>query len=892
MDSVTYCFWPEDAAGESLIGGKAAALSRLVASPFAEMVPPWFALSKEAFEHSLAGAGQGSVSPQAASSACCSDVRNAPLVSPEVEKSLREALDRLARQGIPGGLFAVRSSAVGEDGASASFAGQLCSVLNVAARDVHQAVRQVWASAARENVAVYTKERRGAGAILSPAVLVQIMVPADVAGVGFSVDPVSGDPGRMIISACQGLGEKLVSGEVNGDTYYCSVRGELLEQRCEGVPLLNPEALACICTLLRGLEAFFAAPQDVEWAMVGGRLFLLQSRPITTLATAPAFGGESDLTVGAGVRSPAKIPVEAAALKHAAGTRKILWDNSNIVESYSGVTSPLTFSFARYIYEHVYIEFCRFMGVGEQRITDKHTLFRNMLGSINGHVYYNLLHWYEWLTLFPGFSLNRRFMEQMMGVSEELPSEFLEALNIRPAGVAARMADAFRLARSGLGLFWNNMVLDKKIQAFNKRLEEALSLPAHALETMPLDDLCAQYRDLEKKLLRAWDAPLINDFLCMMAFGLSRKFLQKYGGEAGLAYHRDMLIGQGDIISAEPAKRIREMAVLATADSELSRVLARGNKDECRAVLAGHAELDGLVKSYLDRFGDRCLQELKLESPTMTDEPGTLFSSIGHLATRLKEGAEVGQSAKTLPALEEVIGPGFWRRMLVGHMANWARKLVRNRENLRFERTRLFGRVRRIFVHIGERLASLHKLDEPRDIFYLQVEEILGLIEGAAVSADLGELARRRKAEYRVLATLPEPPSRLVTQGAVFLSVADDGRRADTSVTQTNRLQGTGCCRGTVRGRVRVIADPRGAELQSGEIMVARFTDPGWITLFANAAGILIERGSLLSHSAIVARELNIPAIVGLTGVTRWLKTGDIVRMDGGSGLVMKEEGE
>lgn len=867
MDPLSYIVRPGDPAGESLIGGKAAALSRLGASPFAGMIPPWFALTKEAFERSLAVGepAHGGIA--------------APPLAGDVEHALREAVARLAGQVPAGSLFAVRSSAVGEDGASASFAGQLSSVLNVAAENVPEAVRTVWASAARENVAVYRKETNGTEQTLLPAVLVQVMVPAESAGVGFSVDPVSGDSGRMVVSACRGLGEKLVSGEVDGDTYYCTARGELLEQRCEGDPILDRDALGRICELLHGLEDFFGAPQDVEWAMARGELHLLQSRPITTLGRAGAADGEED-------------PADRAAAQRAAGSRKILWDNSNIVESYSGVTSPLTFSFARYIYEHVYIEFCRFMGVSEKRIADKHTLFRTMLGSINGHVYYNLLHWYEWLTLFPGFSLNRRFMEQMMGVGEELPREFLDALNIRPAGLRARIADALRLARSGFGLLRNNILLDRKIRAFNKRLEDALALPAAQLDAMPLDALCAQYRDLEKKLLRAWDAPLINDFLCMMAFGLSRKVLEKYGGEAGLAYHRDMLIGQGDIISAEPARRIREMAALAAPDPALTAVLATGDKEKCRAALAAHPELERLVAGYLERFGDRCLQELKLESPTMTDEPGTLFSSIGHLAARLKDGAEAGQGERTLPPLAEVVGPGFRRQYLAGRLAAWAKKLVRNRENLRFERTRLFGRVRRIFVRIGERLASLGKLDEPRDIFYLQVEEILGLIEGAAVSTEVRELARRRKAEYRALTALPEPPSRLVTEGAVFLSVNSRHNRPDTLASSEDTLRGTGCCRGVVRGTVRVITDPRGAELKAGEIMVARFTDPGWITLFANAAGILIERGSLLSHSAIVARELNIPAIVGLTGVTRWLKTGDTVVMDGGSGVVSKEGGE
>ncbi len=855
MVEMNFIVRPGDVTSERSIGGKAWALSRLAASPWADLVPPWLALTREAFVRSLeAGSVEDGVTPPLAE-----DVRAA------LASAVRELLERA--ESPDGARLAVRSSAVGEDGASSSYAGQLLTRLNVPQDGVEEAVGQVWASAFADHV-VHYRRRRGESAALPPAVLIQLMVPAEAAGVAFSRDPLGGD--RLVVAASSGLGDRLVSGEVSGETWRLARSGEVLEHQGEDDSLLEAGQLAFIARTAVGLENFFGAPQDVEWAWSGGRLHLLQSRPITTLAGGGA-GGRADR----------------------AGRRKILWDNSNIVESYSGVTSPLTFSFARYIYEYVYIEFCRFMGVSRETIAARHSLFHNMLGSINGHVYYNLLSWYEWLTLFPGFSLNRRFMEQMMGVGEELPEEFLADLKIETPGLIGKVGEALRLARSGLGLLVNNFLLERKIKAFNRRLDEALATPLEVLNSLPLDELARQYRALESRLLRAWDAPLINDFLCMMAFGLSRRLLEKYGGEAGLAYHRDMLIGQGDIISAEPARRIRAMAEEAAGDEALARLLAGGDQDAIWPALAARPKLEGLVREYLDRFGDRCLQELKLESPTMADEPGTLFSSIGHLALRLAGGGEARPAAEALPPLATVIGAGFWRNLLTERASRWARRLVRNRENLRFERTRLFGRVRRIFTRIGVILAGMGRLAEPGDIFYLQVEEVLGFIEGASVETDPRALAARRREEYRCLAERPDPPSRLVTEGAVFAALAEaaqSGRGGNETAFPPERLKGLACCRGEVTGPVRVITDPRNAELRAGEIMVARFTDPGWITLFANAAGILVERGSLLSHSAIVARELNIPAIVGLAGVTGWLATGDVVRMDGTTGLVERLE--
>jgi pyruvate,water dikinase len=856
MVQVNYIVWPWEQASSQQIGGKAAALAALSQSTLQTMIPPWFALSQKAFSNSQKEDGDG-------------------FLSKVLRVQISKAVTILQQQVGENSLFAVRSSAIGEDSATSSYAGQLSSILNVPAQEIESAVLRVWASAQQGHITTYQTEMGQKTEALIPAVLIQAMAPARVSGVGFSADPVSGNHDQMIISACEGLGEKLVGGQVNGDTYYCQRDGSLIKQICENAPLLDADEVRQISQLLTQLESFFNTHQDVEWAYVGEKLWLLQSRPITTSGTP------------VGVKNNAfALPGKQAI----AGTQKILWDNSNIVESYSGVTSPLTFSFACYVYENVYIEFCCFMGVGRKRVEQKQKLFRNMLGSINGHIYYNLLHWYEFLTLFPGFMLNRRFMEQMMGVGEELPDEFLKKLIPSNTSPLSKVMDILRLTRSGLGLLYNAIVLRRKVNVFNQRLNDALAIPVNVLLQMPLDAICSHYRDLEQKLLRHWDAPLINDFLCMMAFGLSRKLLKKYGGDAGLAYHRDMLIGQGDIISAEPAKRIRTMARAVSDKPELAAILSAGNRDTCWQALKETPEIEHMVKNYLDKFGDRCLQELKLESPTMSDEPGTLFSSIGYLASRLHDGETEAKNVTRLPALEAVIGPGWWRNKIVAYISQWTKNLVSGRENLRFERTRVFGRVRQIFVQIGRRLVSLQTLQDERDVFYLTVDEILGLIEGRATFPDIGALAQLRKREYARLRQLPSLPPRLITEGAVFAGIPESGDQKKPFSVEHVHMEGIACCQGNVRAPVRVITDPRQAKLKAGEIMVAQFTDPGWITLFANAAGILIERGSLLSHSAIVARELNIPAIVALTGIMQWLKTGDIVEMDGGTGRVRKVE--
>jgi pyruvate,water dikinase len=218
-----------------------------------------------------------------------------------------------------------------------------------------------------------------------------------------------------------------------------------------------------------------------------------------------------------------------------------------------------------------------------------------------------------------------------------------------------------------------------------------------------------------------------------------------------------------------------------------------------------------------------------------------------------------------------------------------ARSLIRNRENLRFERTRLFGRARLIFLELGHNFQTLGLLANPRDIFYLTVEEVLGLVEGTAVTVDLKGLVALRRAEFEGYQN-QSPPHRFETRGIPYqsleFSVQSQNRKSE--IVNLKSLRGLGCSPGVARGPVRVVTDPKSVHLQPGEILVAERTDPGWIMLFPMAAGLLVEYGSLLSHSAIVSRELGLPAIVSLTGVTAWLQDGQWVELDGSTGVVKK----
>lgn len=761
-----------------------------------------------------------------------------------------------------GGPWAVRSSAQGEDGSSHSFAGQLESYLNVGREDLLEKLRAVRRSGFSDRIVLY---RRQAGLSLpppEPAVIIQQMIPAETAGVAFSADPVSGRRGIAVVAAVRGLGEALVSGEKTGDSFQVDLSGRIVHRAASETDLSEAQ-VADVAKLARDAARFFGGPQDIEWAIAGGKLYLLQSRPITSLT------GRAD---------------PDAAWQ--------LWDNSNIAESYSGITTPLTFSFARHVYEEVYRQFVKILRVPERRIEASRDVFGRMLGLVRGQIFYNMLSWYRVLAMLPGFAVNRRFMEQMMGVKESLPEEALVGIVESPRKATCR--DYAEIAGTLGGLLSNHLLLPNKIAAFYRRLDAALDLRGGVLEEMRPDQLAASYRRLQNDLLTRWDAPLVNDFFAMIYFGVSRKLVDKWCGDPEGTLQNDLIACQGGIISAEPPRRLRRLAELARQAPQLLALLENGTLGDIEKALPSYPGFAEEYRAYLERFGDRCLEELKLESSTLHDDPQMLFRSIARLAAHPArvgvDTAAVGQAAEARAA--KALEGHKIRKAIFSFVIRQTRDRVRDRENLRFERTRVFGRVRRIFVELGKRFHGLGLLDDPRDIFFLQVEEAMGFVEGTAVTLSLRELISLRKKEFSEFENA-RPSGRFETRGVVYVGHDFQAKAAAVpGAAGGEERKGIGCCPGIVQGRARVILDPRHAEILPGEILVAPRTDPGWIMLFPSAAGLLVEHGSLLSHSAIVAREMGIPAVVSVEGLSSWLRTGDLVELDGSMGRVTRRQSE
>ncbi len=778
--------------------------------------------------------------------------------------------------------FAVRSSGIFEDGTQHSFAGQFSTELYVSPHGLMAAIRKVWASAYSEQVMTYCLERgiewTGGGI----SIIVQEMVAAEVAGVGFGLHPTEGWRDAVVLSAVYGLGEGLVSGELDADTYV--VRSGIITKTIahkdrglyydfgaqkndyqpipgtnQDTPALSDDQVFQLTTLIQQLNRDLGRPQDIEFAFAKHELYLLQTRPVTELA---------------------RLPDRSA--------HRIVWDNSNIIESYPGVTTPLTFSFILKMYEAVYRQMSAIMGVPANVIEKEGQVFANMLGLLRGRVYYNLEGWYRALAMLPGYRINARFMETMMGVKErfDLPGDTEKVGSFR--AWTSLLWSVFKM----LGLF---IGLPSERQKFKATLDAIIDdYQALDFDVMRSDAAMQRYLFFENFLLKKWKAPLVNDFFAMIFFGILKKKCASINPD-NPSLHNDLLTGSRDIISTEPVRRILAIASALHADPVAKAYFLGNDALQIWKNLAQFPKIHALVQDYLHAFGERTVGELKLETITYTQEPERFIAILQSYASQVLPPRSGHNEMSVRESAEKEVAAAFRYSPIKKWFFNWilkqTRTLVSGRENLRYERTRGFGVVRRIFSGIGRQFAGEGILDGPRDIFYLTKEEIFDFIKGTAVSQNPRNLVQQRKTEYAQYAEEPPLPERITTYGTVyhgntFKETGNAHANSSASQNDANILQGLGCSAGIVRGRVRVVSRPDELRSLEGDILVTSSTDPGWVALFPSAAAILVERGSLLSHSAIVSRELGIPCVVGITGLLTRLKTGDEVELNGTTGTV------
>ncbi len=760
---------------------------------------------------------------------------------------------------------AVRSSALLEDGKEHSFAGLHQTFLQIGEKDLIARIVDCMASVFSEEALSYRLLKGLGFRQMGSAVIVQQMVKAQKSGVAFSMNP-HGNLAEAIVVGGYGLGEGVVDDRVETDTYFVEretgrIRKHILPkysqvlaveegagvaefplpQNLREEAVFTNEEVSRIFALSMQAESLLGVPADIEFSFdAEGRLHLLQMRAITGMSF----------------------------------ERLKILDNSNIVESYPGISLPLTFDFVARAYKRVFTSSARAFWISEKTVQEMDAVFANLLVHYHGRIYYRLDNWYRLMSLVYSSKATVAAWEKAVGLS------FGDSNKL-----GLRFKTSWKSAFALLVLLLRYKSMCRRFfRNFEKDYRFFKNYRTYAEEP---ERLFAHYREGVRRLFAHWHITIVNDFLAFQFFGLLQRLILRFGISEDESLANDLLCGMEGVESEEAVLSLLDLKerVLDQADlrrlfeKEPSEILAVWHRGE-------HAHFFALVEEHIERYGDRTLAELKLETSSFTTQPALflellknqLESGLTHFAFAERRKTLVRRAEEKVKA--RLPGPGF-RRFFFNRVRRMARYGLKNRENMRFCRTRAYGVVRQIFTLIGEKMAEAGVLENPRDVFFLKEKDLEDFcIEGLRRSCK--ERVKKQKKIYRSYEHV-HPPNRVMYLGEAPPPLQDD---LQEEIHAASTLQGLGVSGGLTEGKVMVVDQPR-AELDvRGKILVSRMTDPGWVFLMMQAKGLICEKGSLLSHAAIVGRELGIPVVVGVEGATRIFSNNTLVRVDGGSGRI------
>ena len=763
--------------------------------------------------------------------------------------------------------FAVRSNFSTEDGGEHSFAGQFLTRLNVKREKVQEAVQEVFASYAgsleykekanRGKTEYYLKEQGKAekqenaerqenrekqesteqkkAEVLVETVLIQEMLFPEKSGVLFTKNP-KGILSEMVVVLGQGLGDKVVEDQENVLTYHY-FPGECLYQEGYGQSCLSEQAqespglgleeeeLKTLFTLGERIEQLFQKPMDIEFAIEKGKLYILQAREITTL----------DM----------HLPVR-------------ILDNSNISESFPGICLPLSESFAGEMYSGIFTSLGRrFLG---KKVSSYEELFQRMVGGFSGRMYYEISSWYDILRLLPFSRKIIPVWQGMLGVSNEEIS------------FSKKRPSFFLKCRIAILFCYYFFVSQRKMKELDSYFQERYA--SYSKKVDAEEDAKALYQiflEMKEDLLREWDITLIND---MVSF---------------ISTH---LYGKKTAFSLETMKPVRALSALKTVAGKYGLDSEEYRREK---------------KSYISVYGDRIVGELKLETRTYRTNEELLDRWIlDSLETDSveKDCEETSCSGKASELKQQ---KSFLYRL--------AESSCNNREISRLHRTRCFGLMRRIVDKIGEKTIGF-------DVYYLSLNELKELLfSGKDFSLKIAREKELRKAferlpvlsRVKLLGKVDRDPLageiRVLSyesfkgkgdiEGQIGTPGKEEGNRKAGRIGQMEKVGkedgdstprvffGRGVSKGIFRGevlKIKSLQEVRAMEAK-GKILLSYSTDPGWFPYLNMAGGLITERGSLLSHSAILARELEKPAVVNIPNIMEELQSGDIVEIDGDLGI-------
>ena len=783
--------------------------------------------------------------------------------------------------------FAVRSNFSAEDGGEHSFAGQFLTRLNVKREKVQEAVQEVFDSYAgsleykekanRGKTEYYLKEQGKAekqknaerqenrekqesteqkkAEVLVEKVLIQEMLFPEKSGVLFTKNP-KGILSEMVVVLGQGLGDKVVEDQENVLTYHyfpgeClyqegRVQSCLSEQAQESPGLgLEEEELKTLFILGERIEQLFQKPMDIEFAIEKGKVYILQAREITTL----------DM----------HLPVR-------------ILDNSNISESFPGICLPLSESFAGEMYSGIFTSLGRrFLG---KKVSSYEELFQRMVGGFSGRMYYEISSWYDILRLLPFSGKIIPVWQRMLGVSNEEIS------------FSKKKPSFFLKCRIALLFCYYFIVSQRKMKELDKFFQERYASYSKRVEEE--EEAQALYRiflEMKEDLLREWDITLMND---MVSF---------------ISTH---LYGKKTAFSLETMKPVRALSALKAVARKHGLDSEEYRREKKSYISAYGDRIEGELKletrtyrtneELLDRWILDALEMEKAESLELLEAEHSFRKAYGEKDSFEKDSIETDCSEKDCEERSRMEKPSEQkqRKSFLYHLAESS---CNNREISRLHRTRCFGLMRRIVDKIGEKTIGF-------DVYYLSLNELKELLfSGKDFSLKIAREKELRKAYERLpvlsrvklLGKVDRDPLAGEIRVLSYESFKGKSEKSSVPFSQESKnfeskgktestprvFFGRGVSKGIFRGevlKIKSLQELRVAEAK-GKILLSYSTDPGWFPYLDMAEGLITERGSLLSHSAILARELEKPAVVNIPNIMAELHSGDIVEIDGDLGI-------
>ncbi len=752
---------------------------------------------------------------------------------------------------------AVRSSATAEDLPSASFAGQQDTYLNVVgSAAILQHVSRCWASLFTERAVTYRLRNGFEHRNVQMAVVVQQMVFPQAAGILFTADPVTSNRKVAHVEASFGLGEALVAGLVNPDSF--KVRDdEVVAKAVAAKPLavhalpaggtqevtIEPERqeraaltdaqVVQLAQLGRRIEAHFGRPQDIEWCLIDGGFQIVQSRPITTLFPIPAAGdGENHVYVSVGHQQMMTDPMRPLGVS--------VWQLTAM--------APMHEAGGR-----LFVEVTRRLASPASRAGLLGVLGKS--DPLIGDALQNIIDRDDFL---PSFQDEGPGGPPAGGAPAQIdtdPAIVTELIERSQASIAALKRDI--QTKSGPALF------DFLLAAFEEH-KRVLSDPLSLQAIMAGMQATWWLNDRLQEWLGEKNAA---DTLTLSAPG-------NVTSEMGLA-----LLDVADVIRPHP----EVVAFLQHVENE-------GCEDEAfldeLAKLAGGREAQHAIRAYLEKYGMRCAGEIDITTPRWSERPTTLLPMIlgniknfepGAGERRFEQGRQAARSKEQellerLRALADGVGKADETKRMIDRL----RTFSGYREYPKYSIVTRYFIYKQALLKEAERLVHAHVLRETEDIFYLTFHELRDVVRTDQVD---DQLIRQRKDAFRSYQALT-PPRVLTSDGEVIAGIY---RRGDVP---TGALIGLPVSAGTIEGRARVIRDIAQADIQPGDILVTTYTDPSWTPLFVAIKGLVTEVGGLMTHGAVIAREYGLPAVVGVEHATQLIRDGQRIRVHGTDGYV------